>query len=89
VMMCLLIHIHIIIQVELLALPTSYIKAFFANSKEAVRQAKADVNDSSPILRDESITSDRDKDDNQEHSQTIQRKSRSLSCLKLLLCCRV
>ena len=85
--MCLLIHI-ILIQVELLALPTSYIKAFFANSKEAVRQAKADVNDS-PILRDESITSDRDMDDNQEHSQTIQRKSRSLSCLKLLLCCRV
>jgi len=79
---------YILIQVELLALPTSYIKAFFANSKEAVRQAKADVNDS-PILRDESITSDRDMDDNQEHSQTIQRKSRSLSCLKLLLCRRI
>jgi len=78
---------YILIQVELLALPTSYIKAFFANSKEAVRQAKADVNDSSPILRDESITSDRDMDDNQEHSQNI--RSGSLSCLKLLLCRRV
>ena len=62
-MMCLLIHI-ILIQVELLALPTSYIKAFFANSKEALRQAKID-DDLSPIVRDESIKSNRDMYDKQ------------------------